>query len=111
MAGADADLGERADIGFGVGRAAHVVAPRMHEGHSGTDRLRGREPRALKDVIRAHLLAEARDGREIAFLGLVAGETAVERVPHVPIGLDQAGHSANAPAVALLAATLHVLAA
>src|SRR5262249_31304641 len=74
MAGADADLGEGADIGFGVGRAAHVVAPGVHEGHSVIDRLRGREPRALKDVIRTHLLAEARDGREIAFLGLVAGE-------------------------------------
>src|SRR5215471_4581797 len=35
MAGADADLGERADIGLGVGRAAHVVAPGVHEGHSG----------------------------------------------------------------------------
>ncbi len=110
MAGANTDLGERADVRLGVGRAAHVVAPGMHEGHSGIDRLRGRKPRALKDVIRSHLLAETRDGREIAFLRLVAGEAAVERVPHMPMGLDQAGHDDHARAVDLLPAALHILA-
>src|SRR5262249_24829787 len=101
-ASADTDFGERADVRLRVRRAAHVVAPGMHEGHSGIDRLRGRESRALKDVIRIHLLAETRDGREIALLRLVAGETAVKRVPHMPMGLDQAGHDDHARAVDLL---------
>ena len=110
MAGADADLGERADVGLGMAGAAHVVTPGVNEGHPGIDRLRGGEPRALKDVVSVHLLAEARDGREVAFLRLVAGEAAKERVPHVPMGLDQARHDDHAGAVDPLPAALHVLA-
>jgi hypothetical protein len=110
MPRADADLGERADIGLGMSLAAHVVAPGVHEGHAGIDRLRGGEPGALEDVVRAHLLAEARDGREIAVLRLVAREAAVERVPHVPMGFDQARHDDHAGAVDLPSAAFDVFA-
>ena len=57
-----------------------------------------------------HLRAEARHGREIALLGLVAGEAAIERVPHVPVGLDETGHDDHAVAVDPQAAARHVLA-
>ncbi len=110
MTRADADLGEPAHVGFRVRLAAHVVAPRVHERHAGIDRLGGGEPRALEDVVRRHLLAEARDGREITLFRLVARETAIERVPHVPVGLDQARHDDHAVAVDLLPAALDVLA-
>ncbi len=110
MARANTGHRQRVDIGLGMGEAAHIVAPGVHERHSGVDRLRRREPRALKNVVRVHLLAEARDRREIAVFGLVAGETAKQRVPHVPMGLDQPGHDDHAGAVDLRPAALHVLA-
>jgi hypothetical protein len=110
VAGTDADLGKRTNIGLGMRRAARVVKPGMHEGHSGIDRFRRREPRALKDIVRAHLLAEARHRREIAFLRLVARKAAEQRVPHVPMSLDEAGHHDHAGGVDLFAAPDHVLA-
>jgi hypothetical protein len=110
MAGADADRGERAHVGFGVRGAAHVVAPGMNVGGAGIDRLRRREPGPLEHVVRGHLRAEPGDGREIALLRLVAGEAAVERVPHVPVGVDEAGHDDHAGAVDPQAAAGDVLA-
>ena len=110
MAGADADRGERADIRLGMRRAAHVVAPGMHEGHAGIDRLRGGEPGALKDVAWGHLRPEPRHGREIAVLRPVAGEAAEQRVPHVPVGIDEARHHDHAGAVDPQPASRHIAA-
>jgi hypothetical protein len=110
MPGADADLRERAHVGFGMRGAAHVVAPGMNVGGAGIDRLGCGEPGALEHVVRGHLRAEPRDGREIALLRLVTGETAIERVPHVPVGLDEAGHDDHAVAVDPQAAAGDVLA-
>ena len=110
MAGADSGLRERANVGFGVRGAAHVMAPGVHVGHAGIDRLGRGEPRGLEHVVRGHLRTEPRDGREISLLRLVAGEAAVERVPHVPVGLDETGHDDHAVAVDPQAAAGDVLA-
>ena len=93
-----------------MGQAARIVAPRVHEGRPGIDRLGGRQTRALEDIIRGHLRAEARDRWEVTLFRLVARETAKQRVPHVPVGFDQARHDDHAAAVDLLAAACDVLA-
>ena len=50
---------ERAQIGLGIIEAADVVAPVVHEGDAGIDRLGGREPRALIHVARLRISGRA----------------------------------------------------
>src|SRR5205807_2377498 len=62
---AQAGLAQRAQVGVRVIRAADVVAPVVHEGDAGVDRLRAAETRTLVHVIGGVGLAEIERGREV----------------------------------------------
>ena len=96
---AEPGLLQRAQIGPRVVGAPDIVAPVVHEGDAGIDRLGGGEPRALVDVVRRAQFAEQQRGAEIAVVGLLARHAAEQRVPHVPVRLDQARQHDHAAAV------------
>ena len=95
-AAAQAGVVDGAQVGLGMCAASDVVAPRMNAGDAGVQRLDRREPRARIHVLRAHRAGEARDCREETVLALVAGHAAEQRVPHMPVRIDEAGHHDSA---------------
>ena len=97
-AAADAGFPERAQVGVGEFGPADVVAPVVHEGDAAVQRLRGGEPGALVHVLGEIDLAEGGRSREVAVLALVARHAAQERVPHVPMRLDEARQHDHASA-------------
>ena len=76
-----------------------VVAPIVHRRDAGVQRFGSGEQRAVIHVARRVDLAERRGHREIAVRAVVAGHVAQQRRPHVPMGIDQAGHDDEAAAV------------
>ncbi len=92
-------LGERPQIGIGMLGAADIVTPVMHEGDAAVERFGRGQARAVIHVARQERLAQGRGGGKIAARGLVAGHAAQQRVPHMPMGLDQAGQRDHVPAV------------
>ena len=87
---AQAGFAQGPQVRLGEFGAADVVAPVVDEGDAGIDRLGRGQPGALVHVVGLVKPAERCGGAEIAVLRLVAGHAAQQRVPHVPVGLDEA---------------------
>ncbi len=88
-----------AQVFLGMPRGDDVVAPVVHGGDAGEQRLGRRQQRAVIHVARRVDVADRRGGRKISVLRRVAGHVAEQRRPHVPMGVDQAGHQDEALAV------------
>ena len=71
----------------------------MNEGDAGVDRLRAREPCPTVHVAGLEFLPKRRCGAKIAELRLFARHAAQQRIPHMPVRLDQSGHQDHALAL------------
>ena len=85
----DPGFAQRPEIFVGVFRSADVVAPVVDGGRAREDRLGSGEACALVHVARQVFLAQLAGGGEVAVLGPIPRHAAEERVPHVPVRLDQ----------------------
>ena len=95
---------ERSQVGGGELGAADVVAPVVDERESAEQRLDGGQAGSLVHVAGREQLAQGRDGREIAELALVAGHAPEQRVPHVPVRVNEARQHDGAASVDHLSA-------
>jgi hypothetical protein len=98
---------QRFQVGGGKLGAADVVAPVVDEREPAEQRLYGGQAGSLVHVVGREQLAQGRHGREVAELPLVARHAPEQRIPHVPVGVDEARqHDHIAPVDRLRAACL-----
>ena len=69
---------------------ADVVTPGVDAGDAGVEALDRRQPSAGVHIVRGHRAAKAGDRRKEAILALIARHAAEQRVPHVPVCIDEA---------------------
>ena len=100
---------QRVDRRLGVVDGLQVVRPVDGRGDAGVEGLDGRQPVAGGDVLRAELLAVLEVvPDEVLGERPVRAVAAHRRLPHVPVGVDHAGHHDAAGGVDLLRAVGHV---